>query len=102
MTELEAPLMDAARQLWSDGDADHGIVDAARARFERACGTVEQALAGASYLVGGGFSVADIVTCGVLSFARTSEVATLPAGLVAYVDGLEARPARVKAYSLTS
>ena len=63
---------------------------------------VESALAGGDHLVGDGFSVADIIVCGVLSFARTAEIAELPAGLVRYVDGLEARPGRQRAYTRTA
>lgn len=103
MTELEAPLVDAARELWKEaGEPDAGHVEAARDRFARGAAVVESALAGRHHLVGDGFSVADILVGGVLSFARTAEVAVLPAGLVAYVDGLEARPARQRAYARTA
>lgn len=103
MTELEAPLMDVARQLWKDsGEPNDEIIEAARGRFERGVEVVEAALAGGDHLVGDDFSVADIVIGGVLSFARLSEVAVLPAGIVPYVDGLEARPARQRAYTRTA
>jgi glutathione S-transferase len=103
MVELEGPLIDAARQIWKDsGDPIADVVEAAFARFTRAAAVVEATLAGGDHLVGGGFSVADIVVGSVLSFARTAEITELPPGLVAYVDGLEARPARVRAYARTS
>ncbi len=103
MTELEAPLMDVARQLWADsGEPDAEIVEAARARFARGVEVVEAALAGGDHLVGDGFSVADILVGGVLSFARASETAELPPGIVPYLDGLEARPARQRAYTRTA
>ena len=103
MTELEAPLMDVARQLWADsGEPDAEIVEAARARFARGVEVVEAALAGGDHLVGDGFSVADILVGGVLSFARASEIAELPPGIVPYLDGLEARPARQRAYTRTA
>jgi glutathione S-transferase len=100
MVELEGPLIDIARQLWKDSAAPIAeVVDAALARFTRAAAVVEATLAGGDHLVGNGFSVADIVVGSVLSFARTAEITELPPGLVAYVDGLEARPARERAYS---
>jgi glutathione S-transferase len=103
MTELEAPLIDAARQLWKDpGEPIAEIVDAAIERFERGVEVVVAALAGSDHLVGDGFSVADIVVGGVLTFARMSGVAELPADIVPYVDGLEARPARQRAYTRTA
>ncbi|HET6174193.1 MAG TPA: glutathione S-transferase family protein [Gaiellales bacterium] len=103
MTELEAPLLDVARQVWKDsGEPSAEIVEAAIGRFERGVAVVEAALAGGDHLVGDSFSVADIVVCGVLSFARTSELTELPAGIVPYVDGLEARPARQRAYTRTA
>jgi glutathione S-transferase len=103
MTELEAPLMDAARQLWKEsGEPDAEIVEAARGRFARGVEVLETALDGGDYLVADDFSVADIVVGGVLSFARLSETAVLPPGIVPYVDGLEARPARQRAYTRTA
>ena len=103
MTELEAPLIDAARQLWKDpGEPIAEIVDAAIERFERGVEVIVAALAGSDHLVGDGFSVADIVVGGVLTFARMSGVAELPADIVPYVDGLEARPARQRAYTRTA
>jgi glutathione S-transferase len=101
MTELESPLMDAARQVWKDsGDADPEIVAAALGRFEKGADVVASALVGGEYLVGNRFSVADVVVGGVLTFARMSElVPELPPGIAPYVDALEARPARVRAYT---
>lgn len=98
MTELEAPLIDVARQLWSDGgEPDGEIIAAARARFARAVAAVEAALEGNDFLVANRFSVADLLVGAVLGFARTAELAELPGGLVPYVDRLEERPARLRA-----
>ena len=103
MTELEAPLIDAAREMWrEDAEPNGEIIEAARGRFARGAAVVETAVAGRDHLVADSFSVADIIVCGVLSFARMAEVAELPAGLVPYVDGLEARPGRQRAYSRTA
>jgi glutathione S-transferase len=103
MLELEGPLIDCARQIWKDsGDPIAEIQEAALARFHGAAAVVEAALAGRDHLVGDGFSVADIVVGSVLGFARTAEITELPAGLLAYVDGLEGRPARQRAYTRTA
>ena len=100
MTDLEGALMDIARQVWSDGEPDQGIIERATARFVAAAGAAEGALGDNDYLVGNAFSVADIVVGSVLGFARTGELTELPAGLVAYVDRLEARPARQRAVAV--
>ena len=103
MTELEAPLIDVARELWKEsGEPEAERIADRRARFATGAAVVEAALAGGDHLVGDAFSVADVVVCGVLSFARTAEIAELPPGLVPYVDGLEARPARQRAYTRTA
>jgi glutathione S-transferase len=100
MTELEGALMDIARQVWSDGEPDAGIVERAVARYVAGAGVIEDALGADDYLVGNEFSVADIVVGSVLGFARTGELTELPEGVVAYVDRLEARPARLRAVAV--
>ena len=103
MTDVESALVDVARQLWKDsGDPDADIVDRATARFVANVGVIEDALGGGAYLVGDAFSVADIVTGSVLGFARTAKLTELPAGVVPYVDRLEARPARQRAVAVTA
>ena len=100
MTELESALMDIARQVWSDGEPDPGIVERAAARFTKAADAVAAALGADDYLVNDEFSVADIVVGSVLGFARTGELTELPTGVVDYVDRLEARPARQRAVAV--
>jgi glutathione S-transferase len=103
MTELESPLVDAARQMWKDsGDPDAEIIKAAVARFEQGAEVVETTLDGGDHLVPGGFSVADVLVGGVLGFARRAEIAELSPALTAYVDGLEARPACLRAFTRTA
>jgi glutathione S-transferase len=103
VTELEAPLVDAAREMWKDeGEPSAEHFERGLTHFVRAAAVVEAALAGRSYLVDDRFSVADILVGGVLSFARTAEIAEIPPGLLPYVDGLEARPGRQRAYSRTA
>ena len=103
VTELEVPLVDAARELWKeDGEPSAEHIEGGKKRFARAAAVVESSLAGGSYLVGDRFSVADILVGGVLSFCRLAELAEIPPGLVPYLDGLEARPARQRAYTRTA
>lgn len=103
MTELEAPLVEIARELWKEsGDPDVPRIEDRRARFAAGTDVLEATLDGGDYLVGNSFSVADIVVGGVLSFARTAEIAELAPGIVPYVDRLEARPARQRAYTRTA
>lgn len=100
MTDSEGALMDIARQLWGSSEADRGIIERAAARFVATAEVVESALGDDDYLVGNSFSVADIVVGSVLGFARTGEITELPAGVVPYVDRLEARPARQRAVAV--
>ena len=103
MTDMESALVDIARQLWKDSGApDTTVVDHAAARFVKTAGVIEAALGGADYLVGDAFSVADIVVGSVLGFARTGELTELPPGIVAYVDRLDARPARQRAVAAST
>ena len=103
MTELETPLVEIARELWKDsGEPDRPRMEDRRLRFEAGTGVLEAALDGGDYLVGNSFSVADVVVGGVLTFARMAEITELPPGIVGYVDNLEARPARQRAYTRTA
>ena len=103
MTDMESALVDISRQLWKDsGDPDSEIIERATARFVTTVGVIETALGDGDYLVGNAFSVADIVVGSVLGFARTGELTELPAGVVPYVDRLEARPARQRAVAVTA
>lgn len=102
MTELESALMDIARQRWKDSGEPHAdVVTRATDRFVAAAVVIEATIGDRGYLVDNAFSVADIVVGSVLGFARTAELLELPAGLVPYVDRLEARPARQKAVAVT-
>jgi glutathione S-transferase len=103
MTDMEGALVDISRQLWKDsGDPDTDIIDRATARFLATTSVIETALGEGEYLVDNAFSVADIVVGSVLAFARTGEVTELPAGVVPYLDRLEARPARQRAVAVTA
>ncbi len=102
MTDIEGALMDIARQIWKDsGEPDADIVERATERFVATAGVIEAAVVDGEYLVGDAFSVADIIVGSVLGFARTGKLTELPAGVVPYVDRLEARPARQRAVAVS-
>ncbi len=102
MTDIEGALMDIARQIWKDsGEPDTDIVERATERFVATAGVIEAAVGDGEYLVGNAFSVADIIVGSVLGFARTGKLTELPAGVVPYVDRLEARPARQRAAAVS-
>ena len=102
MTDIESALMDLARQAWKDSGEPHAdVVERATERFVATAGVIEAAIGAGEYLVGNAFSVADIVVGSVLGFARTAELTELPAGVVPYVDRLEARPARQRAVAVS-
>ena len=102
MTDLEAALVDVARQLWKEsGEPDTDVIDRARVRFAAAAAVIEAAVSESEFLVANTFSVADIVIGSVLGFARTAELAELLPGVVPYVDRLEARPARQRAVAVS-
>ena len=102
MTDIEGALMDIARQIWKDsGEPDAYVVERATERFVATAGVIESAVGDGEYLVGNSFSVADIVVGSVLGFARTAKLTELPAGVVPYVDRLEARPARQRAVAVS-
>ena len=102
MTDIEGALMDIARQIWKDsGEPDADIVERATERFVATAGVIEAAVGDGEYLVGDAFSVADIIVGSVLGFARTGKLTELPAGVVPYVDRLEARPARQRAVAVS-
>jgi glutathione S-transferase len=93
MTEIEPALVDLIRA----GDADPARATAARERAHAGAAVVDRALEGREYLVGDRFGVADIVAGSVLGFGRRyGAVDGLP-NVAAYVDRLDARPARRRA-----
>ena len=100
MTDLEGALMDIARQVWSDGEPDQGIVERATARFVAAAGAVEGALGDDDYLVGQrvlGRRHRRRLGARLRPHRRAHGAS---GGLVAYVDRLEARPARQRAVAV--
>ena len=96
MTELE-------RTMVSWGTARHRedeeAVAAARKRMAKIATALEEGLDGGEYIVGGRFTVADIVLGGVLESARKYKLFPDSPVLLAYLERLDGRPAKQVAYS---
>jgi glutathione S-transferase len=96
MTELEAPAIESSRQREANPEASAK----AAARCADALAVLEGAISRTSpYLVGSGFTVADIVVGGVLGVAvRVGTIEPSPT-ITAYMESLAARPAWQRASS---
>ncbi len=97
--ELEPPLIEAAIQAERDPER----AAAARRRFDAAAGAVAAALGPNEYMVGGRFSVADVLLGTALGFTRRAGFAEqLPENLKGYLGHLTERPAYQRALARTS
>jgi glutathione S-transferase len=101
MTELEAPL-----DLYAFHDADlpekeriSAIVPWARSRFHAAAEVVEKELAGARFLAGDRFSIADIVLASMMSWATRRELLGGYPHIRAHRDRMLDRPAARKLFA---
>jgi len=96
--ELEPPLFEA----WDQAQRDPDRAAAARKRFDAAANAVASALDGNEHLVGGRFSVADVLVGTALLFTTRAGIAEeLAPGLKAYMAQLAARPAFQRALKRT-
>ena len=96
MTELESPIIEARRHR----EDDPALARAGVERFQVAAAAVEQALDGREYLVGDRFSVADLVCGAVLILAKGAGLTDGLPNINAYLERLEARPARQRATAI--
>jgi glutathione S-transferase len=96
MTELEAPLFRWIREA-ADGEAE----PPSRERFAQAATALQSTLAGREWLVGGRFTVADVMCASVLGGAHSRELLGDWPALGAYVERAEARPAYVQAQAIS-
>jgi glutathione S-transferase len=96
--ELEPPLFEA----WTQAERDPDRAAAARDRFFLAAGAVEEALGGNEFLVGGQFTVADVMVGTALLFTTRAKLYDqLPPGLTEYWGRLAERPAFQRALKRT-
>jgi glutathione S-transferase len=98
ITEIQAKMIQSRMFRESDPQgsetAKESLLEAAR--------VLEQALDGHDYLVGNRFTVADILVSATLAAVRRLDVAELPPGLNAYLDAMDARPAKQRAEALNT
>jgi glutathione S-transferase len=97
MTELEAPLFRWIREA-ADGESE----PPSRERFAQAATALESALAGHEWLLGDGFTVADVLCASVLGGAHSRDLLGDWPGLQAYVGRAEARPAFIEAAAISN
>jgi glutathione S-transferase len=95
LTEIEPFLSEANRAAESDPER----AEIARERVRTAARVVDAALDGHEFLVGDRFSVADILCGSALFSARRAELISDAPAVAAYLERLEARPARERAYA---
>ncbi|HEX3453753.1 MAG TPA: glutathione S-transferase family protein [Gaiellaceae bacterium] len=94
MTELEPEIIEV---LVARRAEDTERAAEAATRFKEAAGVIEDALDDGDYLVGGRFTVADLVCAAVLLFGRHAELLDGFTAIDAYLERIEARPARQRA-----
>jgi glutathione S-transferase len=92
VSELEAPLFRWIREL-GEGTTE----SAAQDRFAQAAATIESSLDQRDWLLGSQFTVADVMCASVLQGANSRELLRPWAGLEAYVQRSESRPAYARA-----
>jgi len=96
MTELEAAML---RILIARHRDDAKGLATGEERMAKVAAALEAALDGNDYIVGGRFTIADIVLGGVLESARKYDTFPDSPVLRAYLERLDARPAKRLAYS---
>jgi glutathione S-transferase len=97
VAELEAPLF-----RWIGEGGEESADSPSRERFAQAATALETALEGHDWLVGGRFSVADVMCASVLGGAHARGLLGAWPGLQAYVERGEARPAFVAAAAISN
>jgi glutathione S-transferase len=96
MTEFEPAMLRAyTARRGSDAEAEAK----ADARLEKVGEALAAALDGNEYIAGGRFTIADVILGGVLESARKYEVMPSAPSLLAYLERLDARPAKQRAYA---
>jgi glutathione S-transferase len=96
MTELEQTMTRWGASRYKE-DAE-GVASAEK-RMAKVAAALEEGLDGNEYIVGGRFTIADIVLGGVLESARKYRLFPDSPALVAYLERLDQRPAKQIAYS---
>jgi glutathione S-transferase len=96
MTELERSMVTAAiARRGTDAEA----TAKAEERLTRTFAVLAAALEGKTYLVGDHFTIADVVVGGVCESARKADLLPESGRVRAYLEELDARPAKQRAYA---
>ena len=96
MTELEPAMV---RTIVTRRGSEPDATAKAEARMRKAAGVLADALAERGYLVGDRFTIADVVVGGVLESARQYDVLPDSPTLRSYLERLDGRPAKQRAYA---
>lgn len=96
MSELE-PAIIRAYTAARDGDAER--TKSTQERLTNLFAALERSLDGQDFLLGDNFTIADVVVGGVLVTARRTELLPDSSNVNAYLDRLNARPAKQRAYA---
>jgi glutathione S-transferase len=99
MTELEEPVLTALlnRVFFPPAQRDATKADEAAERFKKPLGVLDGALAGRDYLLGSGFTVADLNVASVLGWAPMAKLDLSPAPrAAAWLARCSSRPALVR------
>ena len=96
MTELEPAMV---RTIVTRRGADAGEIAKAEERLQRVGAVLANVLHVSDYLVGNRFTIADVVVGGVLGSARKYDALPDSPALRSYLERLDDRPARQRAYA---
>jgi glutathione S-transferase len=96
MTEIET----RGGEVRANRETNPEVAAVAAERWQTAAGAVEDALGSNDFIVGNRFGVADILLGAVLSVGKRMELTTGMPTVHAYVERLEARPARERANTI--
>lgn len=98
-SELEPHVLEVFR---AGDDGDPKAKEASVERIRKATAAVESALDGHEYLVAERFGVADVIVSAMLLFARRLGLLDETPNVKAYLERIEARPARQRALEIAS
>jgi glutathione S-transferase len=99
MTELEPAMI---RMILARRGADAEEIAKAEARLAKAAQVIADVLDGRGYVAGDDFTIADVVVGGVLDSARHYDVMPDSPMLRSYLERLDARPAKQRAYDVVT
>lgn len=99
MTELEPAMI---RMILARRGADAEEIAKAEARLAKAAQVIADVLDGRGYVAGDDFTIADVVVGGVLDSARHYDVMPDSPTLRSYLERLDARPAKQRAYDVVT